>query len=73
MEGCDHCHFKILGDVLVLIKTTPNYTPMVKLNVIIFRGLVFLIVSCKVDLSNSKENPSNFIPFPRSTKGSTAK
>ncbi|MEZ4971361.1 MAG: hypothetical protein R2814_17170 [Flavobacteriaceae bacterium] len=42
---------------------------MVKLNVIIFLGLVFLIVSRKVDLSNSKENPSNFIPSPVQHKG----
>ena len=37
---------------------------MVKLNVIIFQVLVFFMVSCKVDLSNSKENPSDPIPFP---------
>ena len=64
MEGCDHCHFIILGALLVLIKITPNYTHMVKLNVIIFQVLVFFMVSCKVDLSNSKENPSDPIPFP---------
>ena len=57
-RGGDRCHFIFLGTLLVLLKITPNFTPMIKLNVIIFHVFVLLIVSCNVNRPISAENPS---------------